>query len=121
MKEIKRENDAAQAIQKTTDDQMPGMETLPEGASTPKEKDLTFRCPKCKKKKLLEITTGLCSKLPIEGFTPDGDVICGDEEVDGCGDHWFECGGCGYVLKDADGSPLGDTDELLQWMKDRGA
>ncbi len=77
---------------------------------------LRFKCPKCKGGLLVEIVTGQWSRLFIEGVTPDGEVICGHEDWDGDGEHWFECGTCGYVLED-----LTDSDELLEWMQKRRA
>jgi hypothetical protein len=105
----------------TKDKQTVGSNTSPNEPVCSEEELLSFTCPECKGNWLLEIVTGQWSKLTIKGLRPDGEVICGDEDVDGCGERWFECGKCGYVLEDKDGCRLCDEDELLEWMKENDA
>jgi predicted RNA-binding Zn-ribbon protein involved in translation (DUF1610 family) len=87
-----------------------------EGTVQPLRKMIKFTCPDCGGNVLGEVVTNLRHWGRVKAIFEDGEIMTGEfSDLDGSGDHHFECWDCGYELEGDDG-PVSDHEELVEWL-----
>ena len=77
-----------------------------------------FTCPKCGEHRLEEVSTGIEQTNEVFVIYPEGGgMIYGPPEYsDGDGIQRYVCGGCCEILRNKDGEPVKDLDDLVKWL-----
>jgi len=75
---------------------------------------MKFICPDCKSNKLECCEDGPYSS-EVTDIDEEGDFDYGPIEGDGTVDR-YQCLTCGYILRNEDGSPIDDNEEVVEWI-----
>lgn len=79
--------------------------------------ELVFTCPKCGKHRLEEIQQGVCVASEICHISDDDlTVLYGEQTNEGGVVERYQCGHCGWVLKDSSQREITNEDDLVSLL-----
>ena len=80
---------------------------------------MKFKCPKCNSSELEEVMTDVTVASEVLDIDEDGVMDYGDQTNEDAGVDRYQCGDCGEVLKDKQGSAISHPESLYEWLKER--
>ena len=81
---------------------------------------LKFKCPKCKNNQIEEVMTDVVQSSTIDYIDSEGYVDYENISTEGGEVDRYQCGKCGYVIKNEIGGKINDAEELAEWLKGKG-